>query len=141
MMRTYSLKQLAETEKERILNLLGEALQRRPEVRFAYLFGSFVESDHFHDIDVAVYLEEGTGAMEDRWYDIRLSGELEKRGGYPIDIVILNRAPDHLVHRISKGYLLFSRDEEFRVEFITTAWKRYLDFKPKRMAYLEEIMS
>jgi len=35
---------------------IKEFLFGRPEISFAYIFGSFVQREHYHDIDVAVYL-------------------------------------------------------------------------------------
>jgi predicted nucleotidyltransferase len=86
---------------------IKQELQGRPEILFAYLFGSFLEEQSFHDIDV----------------------------------VVLNTAPDHLVHEISKGRLVVDRDEDFRTDFIVASWKRYFDIQPKRLQALRDILS
>jgi predicted nucleotidyltransferase len=122
--------------KNEILSILINELHNHSEVVFAYIFGSFVESDHFNDIDLAIYLEQN---KIERWYDIELSIELEKKIGLPVDIIILNKAPDHLIYEVSKGKILIDKNEDFRIDFVTSAWKRYFDFKPKRMEYIRQI--
>jgi hypothetical protein len=39
-----------------IANRLAAALAREPNIAFAYLYGSFVEADAFHDVDIGVYV-------------------------------------------------------------------------------------
>lgn len=136
------------TAKDKILNSLRAGLERHNEILFAYVFGSFLESDIYNDVDLAVFLADGKAVSKDRWparpalsgwYDIRLASELEKAAGVAVDLVILNTAPDHLIHAISKGNVLIDHDEDLRIDFITAAWKRYWDFKPKRREYLREV--
>ena len=126
--------------KDEILNALRAQLGKQSEILFAYVFGSFLESDRYNDVDVAIFLEDGNLMRNDRWYDIRLASELEKAAGVAVDLVILNTAPDHLIHRISSGKVIVDKDPEGRVEFIVNAWKRYFDFRPKREAYLAELL-
>jgi len=126
--------------KDEILNALRAQLEKQSEILFAYVFGSFLESDRYNDVDVAIFLEDGNLMRNDRWYDIRLASELEKAAGVAVDLVILNTAPDHLIHRISSGKVIVDKDPEGRVEFIVNAWKRYFDFRPKREAYLAELL-
>lgn len=123
-----------------ILSLLEERLARRGEIIFAYVFGLLSQGDEFNDIDVAVYLSDEGRLTTDRWYDIRLALELETATGYSVDVVLLNRAPDHLIHEISKGRVIKDCDEEFRIDFITRAWSRYFDFQPKRREYIQQIV-
>ena len=33
-------------------------LKNKIEITFAYIFGSFVQKDQYHDIDIAVYLSD-----------------------------------------------------------------------------------
>lgn len=41
-----------------IIPLLTEYLDKRSEIEFAYIFGSFATRDRFEDIDIAVYLND-----------------------------------------------------------------------------------
>ena len=50
-----------------------------------------------------------------------------------MDLVVLNGVPPLLAHRvISKGKLLFSRDDRTRTAFEVRTKLRYLDTKPLR---------
>ena len=42
--------------KTEIENKINRFLQRRPEISFAYIFGSFIQNKNYHDIDITVYL-------------------------------------------------------------------------------------
>lgn len=118
--------------REDIIAALRETLERRDEILFAYVFGSFVEESKFRDLDVGVFVTDPAPVAENFTYTIRLSLELEKRTGYPVDAILMNSAPDHLIHSISKGMLVVNGDETFREEFIAAAWSRYIDFRPMR---------
>jgi len=120
---------------------IKQELQGRPEILFAYLFGSFLEEQSFHDIDVAVYVNNSSVLSDVVRYSIRLSLDLEKLLGQSVDMVVLNTAPDHLVHEVSKGRLVVGRDEDFRTDFIAASWKRYFDIQPKRLQALRDILS
>lgn len=115
-------------------------LQEHREILFAYLFGSFVEDDRFRDVDVAVYLEPEAYAGNEL-YGIRFGNELEEVVQMPVDAVVLNAAPDHFIYEASKGKLLLDRDEDWRVEFLIQAWKRYFEIRPKRREYLRQLAS
>lgn len=120
-----------------IVRILKENLQQRDEIVFAYVFGSSLESDRFRDIDVGVFLAPAA-YKPDTSIDLELSSRLEKELGCAVDVILMNRAPDHLIHQISKGELFLDRDVDLRVEFITSSWKRYFDLQPKRREYLKE---
>ncbi|MBI5473306.1 MAG: nucleotidyltransferase domain-containing protein, partial [Ignavibacteriae bacterium] len=101
-------------QKERILPAIHTALEARREIQFAYLFGSFAEGEKFRDLDVAVYISDPELVKKDIDYSIPLSVELELLTGYPVDVILMNSAPDHLIHSISKGMVLVDRDEDYR---------------------------
>ena len=127
--------------REQIVVKVKEELQKRSEIVFAYLFGSFVDEQEFRDVDVALYVRKGSIPDDGVWYSIRLSLDLEKAIGHSVDVIIMNTAPDHLIHRISKGQVLLDRDEDLRTDFVTAAWKRYFDIQPKRLQALRDILS
>ena len=45
-------------------------LETRVDIRFAYVFGSFLDEEHFRDIDLGVYIDE-TDALQNRLQLIR----------------------------------------------------------------------
>jgi predicted nucleotidyltransferase len=130
---------ITEEQKSGILRLLTQELERRSEIIFAYVFGSFVEGTSFRDIDVAIYLSELHAAHDTLSYAIGISTDMERVVGHPVDVIVLNAAPDHLVHWVSKGTVIVNRDSDFRTDFVARAWSRYLDFKPKRRQAMADL--
>ena len=120
--------------------LVAGVLQKRPEIVFAYVFGSVMESDSFRDIDVGVYVDQTTEMGHNFEYAMKLAGVLERSLGISVDVILMNTAPDHLIHNISKGDLIMTRDEDRRVSFITNSWSKYFDFEPKRRQWLQEVL-
>ena len=127
--------------KEKILPAIRTALEARREILFAYVFGSLVEGEKFRDLDVAVYLSDPEFVKENIDYTIPLSGKLESLTGYSVDVILMNTAPDHLIHSISKGIVLVDRDEEFRVDWVVHSWKRYFDIQPKRRQAIVDMLT
>jgi hypothetical protein len=136
--------------REEILAVLGEALAARPEVVFAYAYGSFLEDRPFHDIDVGVYVK----AAEQAWagslaLDLGMAVEsalvTSSRGGeqrrFPVDVRVLNWAPVSFCYHVLQGRLLFSRAEDVRVRWAERVLSRYLDLKPLRHRALKEAMT
>ena len=50
------LYRLGKGKQARIESQLRTVLEREPDIAFAYLYGSFLESDTFHDVDVGIYM-------------------------------------------------------------------------------------
>ena len=108
---------------------LRAEVMREPEVVFAYGYGSFLESEAFHDVDVAVCLvtdepEKGTVKA------LALAQRLTARVGFPVDVRILNQAPASFVFHVLRGRLIFSRDDDRLAEVIEATVRRYLDIAP-----------
>lgn len=120
---------------------LRAALERRPEIVFAYIFGSTATGRrHRHsDVDIGVLVEH------------RLADAAEERagwGGYlttltnvamaalesdEVQVVMLDAAPPLLADRVARrGYLVFSRDEPRRLRWLVETKSRYCDLRPYR---------
>ena len=127
---------LTDDEKEKIKKNLIEIIQNKEEVVFAYLHGSFLIND-FNDIDLAFYVNAIVDILD---YEITSSLEIEKQIHFPIDVKVLNPAPLGFKYEVTKGELLFSRDEEIRTDFIEKVWHQYLDFKPIEKEILMDMM-
>jgi predicted nucleotidyltransferase len=133
-------------QREAILNRLRQALEAQPQVVFAYVHGSFLEDRPFHDVDLAVYLEQ----MDEREISLlalEFASTLEKSLSLthcphpPLDVQVLNRAPLGFRYQVCHGRLLFSRDEELRTRWVEHTVYRYLDLKPLREHALKEAMT
>ncbi len=127
--------------REQLKPAIAELLASHPEIVFAYVFGSIVEAERFRDIDVAMYVREAELGEDVLGYTISLSLELERRTGYPVDVILMNTAPDHLIHAISKGNVILNRDDDARVDFITRAWTRYFDIKEMRRQAIVDMLA
>jgi predicted nucleotidyltransferase len=116
-------------ERERIEQCLAAELAGDRSVTFAYLYGSFVESQPFHDIDVGVYLEN---VQADRVTAtaLDLAQRLSDRAQMPVDVRILNFAPVSFLYHVLRGQLVFCRDDAVLAEVMERTVVRYLDIAP-----------
>lgn len=115
-------------KKEQIFENLKNRLSQEEDIIFAYLFGSYAKGrPHKNsDIDVAVYLKEPVNIFNRKIELIDLISEITKKND--VDLVILNQAKPFVVYSILKtGKLLFSKDEELRINFEGKNIKEYLD--------------
>lgn len=132
---------LSHEEEEGVRERLRAALEPRGEILFAYLHGSFLLDVPFEDIDVAVYLHEGSvGREEGLRYAFRLADELEKQVGLPVDMLVLNHAARGVQFSATAGELLLSRDEELRCNFLERVWLEIMDFDYHARQMLKEAL-
>ena len=114
---------------------LARALSPRGEILEAYLFGSRARgrARRDSDVDVAVYVDE-TRARDGVWgYRAALTTDLMAAlGTDDIDVVVLNRAPILLYHRVLRdGVRVLSRDLRATTTRAGRALSRYFDFLPQ----------
>lgn len=127
---------LAKEEKEKIKKNLIKIIQNKEEVIFAYLHGRFLING-FNDIDLAFFVNGIDDILD---YEISVSLEIEKQIHFPIDVKVLNPAPLGFKYEVTKGELLFSRNEDMRTDYIEKVWYQYLDFKPVEKEILMDMM-
>ena len=126
MKQSYSLKQ---NTRQRIFDRLAGELAKTPEIVFAYVYGSVLDSELVHDVDVGLYLDDSQlprrsevlGSLSDR-----LSAAIE----LPVDVRMLNEAPVSFLFHVLRGHLLLSRDEELLTNLLEEVPRRYLDIAP-----------
>jgi len=112
---------------EKIKNILIKIFDDDKNVEFAYIFGSMVSgrTHPLSDIDIAVYLNDDSLKSI-----MRLNARIIDKLGENIDLLVLNRAPYSLRYIvISNGILIFSRNEELRIEFESKAMLLGIDEK------------
>lgn len=130
----------ADVDTQAVIQKLKGSLAGEKSVIFAYLHGSFVHEDEFHDVDVAVYISRSPGQEVDvADYEVSLSLRLEQALSLPADVKVLNGAPLSFRYHVSRGLLLFSRDDSIREDFLQKTWSEYFDFLPLSRIYLEEL--
>lgn len=121
-------------DKKYILEKLQPALASKPEILFAYLFGSVAAgtAGRLSDVDIAVYLDLTYQNLETGFgYRSELISELSALLKLSVDVVMLNNAKIMLKYQvITNGILIFSRSNADRRAFHEKTLREYLDFKP-----------
>lgn len=123
------------------IKAISEALARRPEVDFAYLFGSQVlgQGGKMSDIDIAVYVDVSDDRLT---YHLKLLERLQCLvGGLPVDLVLLNDAPPLLRFEVINHGLVLKENKEKRVIFESRVLSEYMDTEHLRKTqamYLKE---
>lgn len=105
---------------------------RAGDVAAVYLFGSVAraEARPDSDIDVGVLFRLAPPpTFAGQPFD--MSGELERRLGAPVDVVVLNTAPPDLRIRVLRhGRLAVEHDRSARIRFEVTTRNEYFDLEP-----------
>lgn len=122
---------------QRLVKLLSDTLSGARGLVCAYLFGSHARGDETpgSDIDVALLLDQDPPrTIEGLRLD--LADELAGTVDRPVDLVVLNRAPADLIHRVLRdGVLLLDRDPSARIRFEVRARNEYFDLLPHLRRY------
>lgn len=113
---------------------MAKELQHYDFIIFAFLFGSYAENREtsISDIDVGIYTDKVISLT-----DIGLvTARLEKITGKKTDLLILNNLyktkPVLSFEVISKGNLIFCKEQNKLTEFKKNVFLNYLDTKPLR---------
>lgn len=115
---------------------LAEHFRQHPEIRFAYLFGSFAKGteNKLSDLDVAVFLDCAALKPEAYPYGYKASlitelMQLFKRN--EMDVVILNEAAPLLKYEVVRyGLPIYELESQERISFQANAFSRYFDLLP-----------
>lgn len=118
----------------RLVESLRGRLGARPEILEAYLFGSQARrgARPHSDVDVAVYVDPDRLVDPLFGYAAELTTELVALlQNNDVDVVVLNRAPPLLYHRVLRdGLRLFARDAPATTTREGRALSRYCDYVP-----------
>jgi len=120
---------LSYNEKKEVERLLKEDLQKRDDIIFAVLHGSFIEGEYFRDIDIAIYVKPCAKEHMFKEYVIDLSLSLSKKIGIPVDIQVLNEAPLMFIYEVlNRGELIVCNDELFFERYFMAIEAEVWDF-------------
>lgn len=118
-----------------LIERIAGVLRPRAEVLEAYLFGSQAagRAQAHSDIDVAVYVDEQRTSNSGYGYAAELTSALMAGlGTNAVDVVVLNRAPPVLYHRVLRdGERILSRDLKATTTREGYAFSRYCDYLPQ----------
>jgi len=82
--RKFTYYRLSQSEREEISRRLTRFLMNREEVLLAIIFGGFIDSEIFRDIDLAIYTMYKVPIEEEYMYEYMLSEKLTMRSGYQL---------------------------------------------------------
>lgn len=112
---------------------LSNYFDKRTDVKFAYLFGSFGTDyqNKFSDIDIALYTTEFKNGFDYRNLEFKIEADLSQIfNDSKIDIRILNDAPLINVGKIlTEGKLIFVSDQKFFDDYYELTLLKYLDYQ------------
>ena len=130
---------LNRSEKEKIIEAISSCLFNQYEkIVTAYVFGSFLQSIPFKDIDIGVIVTKNLTDLLS--FELETEGNLQSIIKCPVDVRILNQAPISFSQNVIRtGRIVIDKDPNMRAEFETTILKQYFDFSPFQRRYLREV--
>jgi len=136
--KSYSLNR---SEKEKIIEVISSCLSNQYEkVITAYLFGSFLQSMSFKDIDIGIIVTKNLSHLLS--FELETEGKLQSIIKYPVDVRVLNQAPISFSQNVIRtGRIIIDKDPNLRADFETRILKQYYDFSPFQRRYLREVMN
>ena len=133
----YNQAMLAETYREEI----RQTLQSVPGIYFAILYGSSVQDVHFHDVDIALFVDRQLVAADtDFEFCFELERRLRKVLPFPVDVRVINEALLGFRYNVSKGVPLLINNEESYAQFLESTWDLYFDFAPVAIDYVRQML-
>lgn len=112
------------------IQALAPVLEKYPQIRLGYVFGSYLCREKFRDVDVAILLEQGEKhrTIEPGALGCTIGEALQL--GCDVDLKILNDSSIEFRYTIVRsGCLFFARNEQERIEFEVRVMNEYLDYK------------
>ncbi|MBA7515274.1 hypothetical protein ES705_07313 [subsurface metagenome] len=119
-------------DKKEVMSKIGELISRFEDVEMAYVFGSFLQSDDFNDIDVALLISKELNPYERFKFAMKVARELEReiKPRVEFDVKIQNYSPIEFQYEVlKKGKVVFLRERSKKVEYEYELISNYLDFR------------
>jgi predicted nucleotidyltransferase len=119
-------------DRGRVLAEIERVLSKFKEIDASYVFGSFLKTDGFNDIDVALLVSNELTPYEKLKFELKVAGELERniKPRVQFDVKILNYSPVYFQYEVVKnGVAAYIKDQEKRVEYEAHLISDYLDLK------------
>jgi len=131
------------SSKKNIFKTLKKSLSPRSEIIFCYVHGSFLDSLPFRDIDIALYVDSEQIVSQQTFdYSFDLSLQLSKQTGFEIDVQVMNYSPLGFQQSVLRnGKLLFSKDENLRLNLIESISLEYIAFFELNKQYIRHLVS
>ncbi|HEY9206560.1 MAG TPA: nucleotidyltransferase domain-containing protein [Candidatus Methanoperedens sp.] len=114
------------------------------EVDICYIFGSFLESNEFEDVDIAVLTHEKLTSYEAFKFSMHIATKLEQEiePRLEFDVKVLNTCPIDFQYKvISTGRLVFCRNELIRIRYEEEVMGMFLDYSPAMRWFDERFLA
>jgi predicted nucleotidyltransferase len=128
---------LNERARERIIGKIARVFASESEitadVALVYIFGSFLKSNQFNDIDIGILVTPERKPYDYFKYGMRIASVLEQSIAprCEVDLRVLNGAPVRFLYEVVRsGRIVFARDEDERSSFEADVLTQYLDLLP-----------
>lgn len=128
---------------DNIKEIIEPILRERSEVIVAYLYGSFLDSLNYNDIDIGLLLDDKFTVK--LLYKEKIERIIEEKirkitkTYIPIDIQIINnKSLSFVFSLLRKRRILYCKDDNRRADFEARNMKEYIDFRPHIEIYNEE---
>ena len=112
--------------RERLLARLQALLGDRPDIAWAFVFGSFLDQPAFRDIDIAIWATSDAP----RRLDVEVASHASAALGVPVDVRLVNNAPVSFLFHVLRGRALVVRDEEMLATLMERTAREYHDSAP-----------
>ncbi len=115
-----------EVNSSSIISLIKNVLNSEDKVVFAYLYGSFIDTDEFfNDLDIGIYAKDIenpfllTANIKEQLESVCVESGITSFASDDFDIRIINDAPfDFVINILNKGLLIVDKDESLRTAYI-----------------------
>lgn len=126
----------------KLIEQLPRVFESEGKICLAYLFGSLAinKVNELSDVDIAYLLAENERMAFNQ--EMELADRIVKTlKTDEVDLIQLNKAPAFFSYKvISGGRVIFCRDKKEREGFESKIFMRYLDIKPIRDIYFNQML-
>ena len=109
-----------------LLVRLEALVDSRPDVSFAFVFGSFLEQGEFRDIDIGIWTTPSASSR----VDVELAADASATLGVPVDVRRVNDAPVSFLFHVLRRRALVVRDEIMLATLMERTARAYHDSAP-----------
>ena len=121
--QTYNIDRL------KLVGTIVPQLEKEHDLAFAYLFGSAVDQQTAHDVDIGLYYQS-TDCLPTSDQMLTLAHQLSSELHIPIDIRVLNQAPLSFLFHALHGQLLTCQHPDLHATILEQTAREYLDLAP-----------
>jgi len=129
--RKFEYHRLSQEEKKKIMKVIAKEIEKFPEVIAAVIFGGFIESELFRDIDIAIFTGYKISYNDVEAFEEKLSNKLEEIVKIPIDVKIIDYAPSWFKVNALSGKKIVEREGAIVARLKFKALQEIEDIKAK----------